>query len=217
MKTILTSCITLFLCISDIKAQAETKSAYVSLHGGLIYVSSDSFSKVYNSRFGFIFGGGIGLPISTRLSLYAKAALFRKSGVPVIYNYKFENNNWILESETKDGSAEFRQWLFNFGLQYRILLSAEYLITIDGGINYTLISEDQKSSDGNIGVSQSNNKFLGFWGGIGVERSFDKSPFSLFAELQYDYIKQNIVFLNANYGGIVMNTGIRYNFKLSQQ
>ncbi len=117
MKTILTSCIILFLCISDIKAQAETKSAYVSLHGGLIYVSSDSFSKVYNSRFGFIFGGGIGLPISTRLSLYAKAALFRKSGVPVIYNYKFENNNWILESETKDGSAEFRQWLFNFGLQ----------------------------------------------------------------------------------------------------
>ncbi len=212
MKTILTSCIILFLCISDIKAQAETKSAYVSLHGGLIYVSSDSFSKVYNSRFGFIFGGGIGLPISTRLSLYAKAALFRKSGVPVIYNYKFENNNWILESETKDGSAEFRQWLFNFGLQYNFISNKDYSLGVSGGVNYNLISEEKVSLGGLVGFSQNKSSFGGYFAGISFEEKIQCTPVATFLEVQYNHVLFDYFSFNPNKENIILNLGLRYYF-----
>ena len=191
---------------------SEPRSPFISAHLGGFVTSLDGFDKVYDTNIGFVFGAGVGLPVSTRMYFYGKATYFAKSGVPVITTYSYQNGTFVSVAETRDGIATFRQWIFNGGMQYNIFLSEDYTLGISGGITYSRIAEDQRNSTGTVSSSISSTGF-DFFGGLAAERNFAESPCSVFLETQFNYTRREIFILVGDYGGVNLSLGIRYYFK----
>jgi hypothetical protein len=160
-----------------------------------------------------VFGAGFGLPISTRAYLYGKATYFAKNGVPVIYTYNYQNGNLVSITETKDGTASFKEWIINAGIQYNMFLSDDFTFSINGGIVYALLSEERRSSSGAASLNISAVGVLGFFGGMALEKNFHGSPFSVYVEPQYNYSRRHIVGVLGDYGGLNLDLGIRYYFQ----
>jgi hypothetical protein len=188
------------------------RSPFISGNIGVFITAVDSFDKVYDSHAGFAFGGGVGLPISTRTYLYGKMTRFTKSGVPVIYTYHFQGGALIDVTESREGVATFKQWIFNLGLQYNLFLSEEFTLGIIGGGTYGRVSEEQRRANGSIVFGIEGATLFGFFGGIAMERNFRQSPVSVFLESQYNYSRRDLVNFLGNYGGTNLTLGIRYYF-----
>jgi len=199
------------LSTKPVQAQeAKLKSAFVSANLGGFITARDGFEKVYDSKFGLVPGVSLGLPLSSRMYLYGKATYFAKNGVPVVTTISFDSTGTVSKiSERKDGTAKFRQWIFNAGLYYNIFLSKEYTLGVNGGATITTFHEDQESSGG-ISSRSDGVGFLGCFGGLSLERNFENSPFSVFAETQYNYSSTPFI---GNYGGVNLTLGVRYYFK----
>jgi len=204
----------IFLVTGSIYSQNENiRSPYLSVHSGVFLTSLDNFEKTYNSQLGLVYGFGAGLPLSTRSYIYGKATLFSKSGTPVIGTYNFENGSPVLVSETREGSATFTQWIINGGFLYNFFLSRVWTLGINGGINYSRVSEEQKNINGTISSTLDGYGVIGFFIGGVLERNFDKSPFSIFIEPQFDFSRTDVLKYVGNYGGFNLNIGVRYYFK----
>lgn len=199
--------------ISSIYAQQTNfKSAFISANLGIYDVAQSQFDQVYNSNIGFMPGISLGLPISTRTYVYCKASYFSKEGVPVIYSYELQNGNFVLSSESREGTAKFREWLFNAGLLYNIFLSEEYTLGVNGGIVLASIYEDKEVPTDSYPLTSSGGGLLGVFGGVSLERNFDNSPFSIIGEIQYDFSRSDILSAAGNNGGLNVNIGGRFYF-----
>jgi hypothetical protein len=88
-------------------------------------------------------------------------------------------------------------------------LSNKYTLEVNGGTTITTFHEDQESP-GAISSTSEWAGLLGCFGGLSFKRNFENSPFSAFAETQYDYSSSPFI---GNYGGINFTLGIRYYFK----
>jgi len=198
----------------SIYAQNENKkSVFLSVHSGIFLTSIEDFDKTYDSQLGLVYGLGIGLPLSTRSYLYGKATLFSKSGTPVIQTYNFENGTPVLVSETREGSASYTQWIFNGGFLYNFFLSQDWTLGINGGITYSTVSEEHKNNSGTVSLSVDGSGIFGFFIGGVLEKNFNKSPFSVFIEPQFNFSRSDVLRYVGNYGGLNLNIGARYYFK----
>ncbi|MFZ2323581.1 MAG: hypothetical protein WAV89_07790 [Ignavibacteriaceae bacterium] len=209
--------IILFIMImnaSIVFSQKENlKSAFLSVHSGAFLSSISDFDKTYDSQLGFVYGLGFGLPLSSRSYIYGKATLLSKSGTPVIQSYNFENGVPVLVSEIREGTSEFTQWIINGGYLYNLFLNQNWVIGINGGITYSIISEEQKNINGTVSSSVDGSGIFGFFIGVVIERNFDKSHFSVFFEPQFNFNRSDILRYVGNYGGLNLNFGARYYFK----
>lgn len=197
---------------TQILNMTNSKSVFISANLGVYIVAQDQFDRVYDSNMGFMPSVEVGLPVSTRTYLYGKISYFLKRGVPIFYQYELQNGNFVLVSETKDGSASFKEWIFNAGLLYNIFLTEEYTLGINGGLTFVSLSEERNSTVFNS-VKYSGGGLLGFFGGLMVERNFNGSPFSLTCEIAYNLSRGDIKTFVGNYGGFNTNLGVRYYFK----
>jgi hypothetical protein len=189
------------------------KSAFLSAHTGAFYSSISDFDKTYDSQIGFVYGLGFGLPLSGRSYIYGKATLFAKTGIPVIQTYSFENGVPVLVSETKEGTAEYTQWIINGGYLYNLLLNQDWTLGINGGIAYSIVSEEQKNITGTVSSSIDGSGIFGLFIGAVIEKNFNESHFSVFFEPQFNFNRSDIKEYGGNYGGINLNLGARYYFK----
>jgi hypothetical protein len=192
--------------------QTDMKSFFVSANFGINDIAADNFSKVYDSNLGFSPAISLGLPISTRTYLYAKASYFFKNGVPYTTTYGYQNGQWGVISEVRNGTATFRQLLLHAGLLTKIFLSPEYTIGIDGGLTFISQIEKGSSTDGTLHTTVSSDGFMGFFGGLMIERNFRASPFSIIGDVQYNYSIGGALKPIGNYGGFNAGIGIRYYF-----
>lgn len=210
----LTFAVFVLLSVSLIPAQTgKMKSPFISFHSGMFVSSGKNFSKTYDSRTGIVFGAGLGLPFSSSTWLYGKATYFAKSGVPIISTYEYADGHWNLISEKKEGSAEFKQWLFNGGLLVKIFFNTDWTFGITGGVTYSTVKESQSNNDGSVGISYSNLSAFGLFIGGQIEKNFGSSPFSVFIEPQYNFLTTGLPFDNGSLGGLNFNAGIRFYFK----
>lgn len=201
----------------SIYAQSDSlKSSFFSLHSGIFLTSLENFDETYDSQYGFVYGLGIGMPLSTRLSIYGKATLFSKSGSPVIKTYNYENGTRTLVSESREGSASFTQWIINGGLLYNYPINENWILGLNGGITYSIVSEKQKNGGGDTILSIEGSGIFGFFFGGILERKFNKSSFSLFFEPQYNSSRSDVLNYVGNYGGLNLNIGARYYFKMKK-
>jgi len=193
------------------------ESAFVSANIGGFITAHDGFEDTYNSKFGFAPGVSLGLPLSPHLYLYGKATYFAKTGVPLITTYSIDTaGNVTVISQRKDGTAKFREWIFNAGLLYDIILSQKYKLGISAGATITSLYEHDEyhgitselSSSTLTGVG-----LLGYFCGLSLERNFGDGPFSAFAEVQYNYSRPIISSFIGNYGGTNLTLGVRWYFK----
>jgi len=212
-KKIITLVLVLISSLS-IYAQSENlRSPFLSVHSGVFFTSVDNFDKTYDSQLGLVYGLGVGLPLSTRSYLYGKASLFSKSGTPVVQTYNFVNGTPVLVSEKREGSASYTQWIINGGFLYNFFLSPAWTLGLNGGITYSIVSEEQKNNSGTISLSIKGSGIFGFFIGGVLEKNFDKSSFSVFIEPQFNFMRSDILSNVGNYGGLNLNLGVRYYFK----
>jgi len=204
------SLLTLLLPTSLISQTTDHPSVFISVNIGGFITAYEDFSKVYDSNIGFAFGAGLGLPLTNKLYIYGKATYFAKKGVPVVSTYNYQNGILVNIVETRDGSASYKQWIYNGGLQYNFTLSDEYNLEINSGVTYTSIIEEKKSS--NVSSFLNSSGVLGLFCGVGIEKKFQESPFAVFTELQYNYSRKDIIVAVGNYSGINMTLGLRYFF-----
>lgn len=192
--------------------QHEIKSVFITANLGIYNIAADQFSKTYDSNIGFAPSISLGLPLSTRSYLYAKASYFIKNGVPYTSTYSFINGQFVLISEKREGTSTFRELILNAGLLTKIFLSADYTLGLDGGL--TFVSQIEKSSNpgGNLNTTITAGGLMGFFGGAMIEHNFGSSPISLIGEVQYNLsIRSALGFPND--GGLKADIGVRYYFK----
>jgi hypothetical protein len=192
--------------------QHEIKSVFITANLGIYNIAADQFSKTYDSNVGFAPSISLGLPLSTRSYLYAKASYFIKNGVPYTSTYSVVNGQFVLTSEKREGTATFGELILNAGLLTKIFLSPDYTLALDGGL--TFVSQIEKSSNpgGTLKTSISTDGLMGFFGGVMIERNFGTSPFSIIGDIQYNLsIRSTLGFPND--GGVKADIGLRYYFK----
>jgi len=212
-KKIITLVVMLLSSFSTYAQSDNLRSPFISVHSGVFLTSIHDFDKTYDSQSGLVYGLGVGLPLSTRSYWYGKATLFTKSGTPVIKSYNFENGMPIIVSEKREGYASYTQWIINGGILYNFFLTPDWTLGLNGGITYSIVSEEQKNNSGTIGSSISGSGIFGFFLGGVLEKNFDKSPFSIFVEPQFNFMQSAILSNFKNYGGLNLNLGVRFYFK----
>jgi hypothetical protein len=206
----------IFIILSSVSNYAQSqnlRSIYLSAHTGAFLTANDNFDKTYDSKLGLVYGFGVGLPLSTRSYIYGKATLFSKSGTPVLQTYSFVNGTTILVSEIKEGSAKYNQWIINGGFLYKFFLNLDWTLGINGGITYSKVTEEQKNTNGIISSSINGSGIFGLFIGGVLEKNFDKSPFSIFIEPQFNFSIGDYLKNIRNYGGLNLSVGGRYYFK----
>lgn len=158
----------------------------------------------------------MGLPLSSGLYLYGKGTYFIKNGVPTITLYSIDSSGVVtILSRTKQGTAEFRQWIFNLGVLYDLSLSDSYLLGLSAGITLAAIHESitYKDFTGSMTTSTASGiGQLGYFAGMSVERGFEKTPLSILAEAHYNISRSEVLTLVGNYGGASVALGVRYYF-----
>ena len=184
------------LILQDGTASAQSApetTGYLSLSVGFFTTDNSRFSDTYDSPTSFVIGGGLGIPVVNRLHLVGKVTHFAKN--------------------SSDDTAHFKQWIVNGGLQYGLPLTEGVIMDFQAGVTYSSVSEVVSyGSPGSSSSSLTVNGMLGFWAGVGAERFFPHSPFSLFAELQYNITRSDVSALVGTYGGLNASLGFRYHF-----
>lgn len=202
--------VAIFFC-SSFPQEKQPKSTFFSTSLGFYRIDDNNFSKVYGSNSGLTPSITLGLPIFSDVYMFGKVTYFYKEGVPIINHYSWENGS-LREYQTQNGEISFKEFIIDGGFFLKIFLSPEYAIDLMGGIVYFNISEKGKTSD-NVHISNSPEGIFGPFLGVGVERNFGKSPFSLSAELQYGLSFPQFFHLDRGYGGISGTMGLRFYFK----
>ncbi|MGE5429483.1 MAG: autotransporter domain-containing protein [Syntrophomonadaceae bacterium] len=206
--------VVVFLLISHCQMFSQSNIPapfYISLNAGGFITAHENFSKTYDSNLGFTFGGGIGLPLSSKLYMTGRGSYFSKSGVPILYHYKFDQNGRVTSvTQTKEGTAKYTQWFINGGLEYKIPLSESFTLYPMAGVTYSKYTEEAKSSDGSLGSSINASGVIGLYGGAGLERRLEALPLTVFAETYYNFIRQSLLGITGNIGGASLNLGVRY-------
>ena len=204
----------LILVCGKISAQpGEPQSPFISAHLGGFLTSHDNFDETYGSKFGFAYGGGFGLDLSSRMYLIGKATYFTKRGTIDIFRYEYHNDSGLTITKIGEGAASYKQWIFNLGLLYNFFLSEDYTLGLDAGLTYTVIHEEYSNTEGKVTSNMDGHGLLGGFGGLVIERNFQGSPFSIFFETQVNISRNDVQSLIGNYGGENFSLGVRYYFK----
>jgi len=165
------------LFLSSISAQTSHKrQAFISLHFGKYGVLSESFTKYYGSRFGYFFGGNLGIPISEKVSLFGKASYFQKEGIPI---YEVTG--------LREGSAILKEGIIDFGIQVRYFLTESVHLIIISGVTIAIIDEERFSPTHNFTYETEGNGNFGILLGGAIEIPLWESPFSIVNEVNYIY------------------------------
>ena len=177
-------------------AQSPSRTpAFVSVGLGPFWTDRSGFAETYGSRAVLAGAVGFGLPVARHLHLYGK----------VMY----------MAEKSLDETAQFKQWLVNAGLQYGLPLLDDIILAFQGGVAYSVVSEETHNADG-LSSSLHGSGIQGLFGGVGAERTFDRSPWSVFAEIQYNTTRSDIASLVGEFGGLNIMLGIRYRFLRDQ-
>ncbi|MBI5021466.1 MAG: hypothetical protein HZB59_08525 [Ignavibacteriales bacterium] len=183
--------ILLFIPSSFIVAQSQ---AFVfTLYGGLFLPSNIDFRSNYKSNSDLIWGGGIGLPMSSTLFATGDLSYFNVKGIadPVI-----------------DSTLKLEERFIHIGVLNKQPLTGNFFVRLSGGISYTTIKQ-KYSSSGSSEITVDADKKLGYYGGIGIEQPLDpQGHLSIFADAVYDYRRSGRKELFGDFGGIRVILGV---------
>lgn len=189
----------LFL-ITNIFAQSKKiNSGYLSIHGGAYTVLSENYDKYYDSKFGTIFGASLGIPVSSKINLFAKLSYFKNEAIPT------SDLTGI-----KEGSAILKQVLFNGGMQYKILRTSRVNLYLQTGLTVGIIDEERKNGKGAFTYEIEGNGNFGIFAGGIIEVNLGNSPFSMISEFNYIYSWSPLLEYDETYKAINFIAGLRY-------
>jgi len=200
MKLKSTLLLILFIIISNISAQSKVKnSGYLSIHGGAYTVLSENYDKYYERKFGTIFGLSLGVPVSSRINLFAKLSYFENESIPT---------SDLTNDKTK--TSVLKQLLFNSGIQYKILNASRVNLYLQTGLTAAIIDEERKDEIGAFTYEIEGNGNFGIFAGGIIEINLWNSPVSILGEFNYVYSWSPLLEYDETFKAINFVVGLRY-------
>lgn len=179
----------------------SSNSPNISFFGGDLSILSEKFTDYFDSKNDFIFGVGLGFPVSNSLTLDASVSYFRKKS-----NFDFENQLNFVKS------AKLKQLIINAGVQLNLIPHRLVEFSFLAGFNYAFIDEERKSSDGSIIYQVTGDGNFGIYGGVEFELNLGHGPISLFGDAKYVYSWNPILNYAENYREIKYTAGLKLFF-----
>lgn len=194
---------------STVFSQNDTlsTSASMSFHIGMFSISRAEFGNTYHSNAGLTIGGDIGLPLSPKIKLLLKSLYFVKSGIPRIKVYGYVNAEFVQTDEFSEGEATYSQFNIHIGPQYHLPLSKGYEIFAHVGIAVAVVHEVGHRANGQLLVDLDATGY-GFFTGVGFERRFNASNWSVFITGDYDVVRTTLDRNILDVGGLNITTGV---------
>jgi hypothetical protein len=193
MKTVLVITALLALLPSASPAQNPPIPPFYQVYGGLFYPSLEDFGGTFNSPSDFVWGMGMGLPVSPDfLYLVVDLSWFRAKA---------------LTPGTPDVNSELSQKFIHAGLLNKYYLSTTLAFRFQGGVNYNSIERKVTPAGGTEARTGLPRK-IGFYGGIGVENMLAGGKMSLFADAVYDYRRSVEREMYGDFGGVRLVVGM---------
>lgn len=197
-KTSVVLFITIGLSVNLIAQKHSTNSTFVSLYAGGLAIQSENFTDIYQSNYGIIVGGGLGIPIYNSLSLDGSLQYYQKEA-----NYKS-----IADLES-DSRAVLKQLILFAGFQYKLITNGYLSISLLSGITIALVDEERVTSSGSFIYEIEGSGNFGVYGGANFELSLGQGPIAIFGNLKYVYSWNPILKYDGNYNAINTVAGIK--------
>ena len=194
--------ILLLFFVVDVSGQTlEHKRGFVSLHYGRYGVLSKNFTKYYETRFGYYFGGSLGIPVSPKLIIFGKASYFQKEGIPI-----YEPTG------LREGSAILKEGIIDFGVQIKLLQKEYVNLNFNSGFTIATIDEERFSPKGGFTFEIEGNGNFGIFIGGSLEILFHNLPFSFVNEINYIYSWKPLLTYEKTFQALSLSTGLRLYF-----
>ena len=212
MKLFTTSILILFLVILQVleldAQEFHKKSTFISgLMGGAQINNSSSGQE---SHLAFTFGGSFGFPITKNLYIYTRGSYSSKSNFQSYYNTSYLTSQFQLSDQFVEANSSFSQLLINGGLLYNFYLSNEFTLGISGGMTYSIVNQEAQLIGGHVISSIDNEAIWGYFGGFMIEKGWEDSNVTTYAEAQYNFAQSNAPYHATALNAANFTFGVRY-------
>lgn len=178
---------------SPARAQNPSIPPFYQVYGGLFYPSESGFREAFDAPSDFVWGMGMGLPVSGDF-------LF------IIAEY-----SWFRAQAYVPGPPEVnRELAHNFihvGLLNKVYFSPTLALRFQGGVNYNSIERKEIPVGGTETKSGLGRK-IGYFGGVGIENAISGGRMSVFADAVYDYRRSTDRAMFGDFGGVRIVAGV---------
>ncbi|MEQ9308039.1 MAG: hypothetical protein RLN90_01190 [Balneolaceae bacterium] len=209
---------TFFLCftlIVNIQPFLNAQSAglgqfFLSGNMGGYSFSKEIKKEAYGTVPEFEYGGTAGFPVGSLTHIYIKGAYFESNGDNVEDWVQIDGEgNLVKEERRANGTSNFKMWRINAGFQHAFLLQDKLYLLLNGGATF-IRAMDRIQRMGEEPFKDNREGWLGFFGGLGIEKKFESTAFSLFSEAQYNTTNKNLILWIGDFGGYSYSFGVRY-------
>jgi len=178
------------------------KSGYISLHSGAYTILSSNYDKYYNSKFGYIIGGSLGVPFSSNFSFFGKLSYFENNAIPISDI-----------TGVREGTSILKQVIVNIGIQLKTLQIEGVSFYAQTGLTGAIVDEERTNPEGAFTYETEGTGNLGIIIGGIIEVNLGSSPFSLTGEFNYIYSWKPILEYDETYKAFNVVGGVRYRFR----
>ncbi|MCG6913727.1 hypothetical protein LJE86_07395 [bacterium BMS3Abin03] len=201
--------ILLFVSFNNVQAQTfNKKSAFIS---GLVGAASLNNSGVSDhNSFALTFGGSFGIPLTKNLFLYTRSSYTSKSNFQSYYNESFVTSQFQYSDRLALVNASFSQLVINSGLLYNFYVSKFLTLGVSGGATFAVLNQDAKMVGGHVISNVDNEAIWGAFGGLMVEKGWEESNITTFAEAQYNYAQSDAAYHSNALNRMNFTIGVRY-------
>lgn len=182
-----------FIFVTGAFGQDPVIPPFYQIYGGLFYPAEINHRATYGTRSDFVWGMGMGLPVS--------ADFFY-----VITEYSWFKTKAVIPG-APDVSLELSQKFLHFGLMKKYFLAPALAFRFQGGFNYNFI-ERKVTPVGGRELKNSLGRKIGYFGGMGLENMVAGGRMAVFADLVYDYRRSVERDLYGDMGGIRITAGL---------
>ncbi len=205
--TILTA---LFFVLSLCLFAQSQKNDSPYLSGNLVLSNSSVRENYKENSLHAALGVGFGFPVINNISFYSRLTYTSKPNFTAYDYLTYVDNDISIINQLTAANVSFSQLIFNAGLQYNFYISKSIRFGLSSGFTYSLINQKVSLQSGKTIENLDNEGLYGYFAGTSLEKTFEDSHVSIFGEVQYNFIKKDIVYYRSNFGGVNFTVGGKY-------
>ena len=194
---------------TDISAQnLSKKSSFISGLVGAAQIGNSGNSR--QSGVALTFGGSFGIPITKNLYIYTRVSYSSKSNFQSFYNTSYLTSQFQLSDQFVEVNSSFNQLLLNTGLLYNFYLSQEFTFGVSGGVSFAVVNQEAQLIGGHVISSIDNEAIWGYFGGLMIEKAWEESNVTTYAEAQYNFARSSAPYHASALNAANFTFGVRY-------
>jgi hypothetical protein len=196
----------------SINAQDDrNRSSYFSGHIGAYSGNGTAYGRA-NGTQAFNIGAGFGLPLIGDLYLFSRFSYVSKSGYEGFFDNRYLDQSLQSVNELVRVNGTFSQLIMNGGLQYKLYLVEDISMGFAGGLTYAMVNHEARVVSGELIQQIDNSGVFGYFLGLTVEKEFERSDLSIFAEGIYNKAEKDMVYFRDAFSGMNFTVGMKYYF-----